>query len=60
VLNPTRTERLFTLFNTHLKSHFVPHDEDQEVGAAAANQRRFQQAETIAQIVAARTRPDSR
>jgi hypothetical protein len=34
VLNIARTERLLTLFNTHLKSHFVPHDEDQEAGAA--------------------------
>jgi hypothetical protein len=40
VLNAARTQRLFTLYNTHLKSHFVPHDEDQEAGAAAANQRR--------------------
>jgi endonuclease/exonuclease/phosphatase family metal-dependent hydrolase len=60
VLNAASTERLFTLFNTHLKSHFVPHDEDQEAGAAAADQRRLEQAETIARIVAARTRPDSR
>ena len=60
ILNPRRTERLFTLFNNHLKSHFVPFDEDQDAGAAAANQRRRQQAEMIAEIVAARTRPDSR
>lgn len=59
VLNHARTRRVFTLFNNHLKSHFVPFDEDQDAGAAAANRRRQQQAETIAEIVAARTRPDS-
>jgi hypothetical protein len=60
VLNHARTKRLFTLFNNHLKSHFVPFNEDQAAGAAAANRRRQQQAEMIATIVAARTRPDSR
>ncbi len=60
VLNAQRTRRLFTLFNTHLKSHFVPFGQDQAAGAAAANQRRQQQAELMAQIVAARTRPESR
>ncbi len=60
VLNSDRSKRLFTLFNNHLKSHFVPFDEDPEAGAAAANRRRRQQAETIEKIVAARTRPDSR
>lgn len=60
VLSADRSRRLFTLFNNHLKSHFVPFDEDQDAGAEAANRRRRQQAETIADIVAARTRPDSR
>lgn len=32
VLNAARTESLFTLFNTHLKSHFVPHNEGQGMG----------------------------
>ncbi|MCP4226475.1 MAG: endonuclease/exonuclease/phosphatase family protein, partial [Actinomycetia bacterium] len=54
------TIRLFTLFNNHLKSHFVPHDQDQDAGAAAANARRRRQAETIARIVEARTRPNTR
>lgn len=59
VLNATRTKRLFTVYNTHLKSHFVPFDQDQEAGAAAANARRKQQAEVIARIVSARMRPNS-
>jgi endonuclease/exonuclease/phosphatase family metal-dependent hydrolase len=54
------TIRLFTLFNNHLKSHFVPHDQDQDAGTAAANARRKRQAETIARIVEARTRPNTR
>jgi len=59
VFNSDRNKRLITLFNNHLKSHFAPFDEDQIAGAIAANQRRRQQAEMIATIVAARTRPDS-
>jgi endonuclease/exonuclease/phosphatase family metal-dependent hydrolase len=54
------TIRLFTLFNNHLKSHFVPRDQDQEAGTAAAHARRKRQAETIARIVEARTRPGTR
>jgi exonuclease III len=60
VLSADRRQRLLTVFNNHLKSHFVPFDEDQDAGAEAANRRRQQQAEMLAQIVAARTRPDSR
>lgn len=60
VLNRSRSRRLFTLFNNHLKSHFVPYDQDQETGAALANRRRRQQADMVAQIVAAQTRPNSR
>jgi endonuclease/exonuclease/phosphatase family metal-dependent hydrolase len=60
ILNPARTERLFTFFNTHLKSHYVGFDEDPVAGQAAANARRRRQAETIGRIVKARMRPDSR
>lgn len=55
-----RTIRLFTLYNNHLKSNFVPFDQDPVAGAAAANTRRRRQAETVARIVEARMRPDSR
>ena len=55
-----RTIRLFTLYNNHLKSNFVPFDQDPMAGAAAANARRRRQAETVARIVDARMRPDSR
>lgn len=59
ILNDARTKKLFTLFNTHLKSHFVDFRTDPVVGAQANNERRRRQAETIAAIVKARTRPDS-
>ncbi len=34
VLNERRTKRLFTLYNTHLKSHFVAFGQDPVAGAA--------------------------
>ena len=55
ILNPSRTRRLFTLFNTHMKSHFLSPGET----AADANGRRQRQAEVAAGIVEAQTRPNS-
>lgn len=60
ILNPTRTRTLFTLFNNHLKSHFVPFGEDPVAGAAAANQSRQRQSESINAVILERLRPDSR
>lgn len=54
-----RTDRLFTLYNTHLKSHFVPFTEDPVAGEEAANKRRRQQAEMTARIIKQQMRPDS-
>ncbi len=48
--------RLFSLYNTHMKSHFVPFHEDQEEGAARANARRRRQAETTARIISRQER----
>lgn len=59
VYDRARRRRLFTLFNNHLKSHFVPHGEDRQAGQRSANERRRRQAQVVARIVAARTRPDS-
>jgi endonuclease/exonuclease/phosphatase family metal-dependent hydrolase len=59
ILNASRSRKLFTLFNTHLKSNFVPFNEDQDAGHAAANERRRRQAAAIAGIIAERTRPRS-
>lgn len=55
VLN-AQGDKLFTLYNTHLKSHFVPSGEDQESGAIRANARRRRQAETIARILSTEER----
>ncbi len=55
-----RQKRLFTLYNNHLKSHFVPFGEDQVEGAKRANQRRKRQAEVAAEIIEKRMRPNSR
>ncbi|MFF4287513.1 endonuclease/exonuclease/phosphatase family protein [Streptomyces sp. NPDC001633] len=61
ILDPRDTDRrLLTLFNNHLKSKYVEHGVDPEEGKAAADARRHRQAESIARIVAARTRPDGR
>jgi endonuclease/exonuclease/phosphatase family metal-dependent hydrolase len=60
VLSPDRSRRLVTVYNNHLKSKFVPFDQDPVAGAAAADLRRTQQAETVARIVEARQRPNGR
>ena len=57
---PANGSRLLTLFNNHLKSQFVPFDQDPVAGKEANDTRRRRQAETVERIVAARTRPDSR
>jgi endonuclease/exonuclease/phosphatase family metal-dependent hydrolase len=60
VLNESRTRRLFTVFNTHLKSHFVPFNApDMEAAHREANLLRMRQAESMRDIISARTRPDS-
>jgi endonuclease/exonuclease/phosphatase family metal-dependent hydrolase len=60
ILNAGRSAKLFTLYNTHLKSNYVDFREDPVAGRAAANARRARQAETMARVIKARTRPDSR
>ncbi|MEU5211733.1 endonuclease/exonuclease/phosphatase family protein [Streptomyces sp. NPDC020742] len=61
ILDPhDRNQRLFTTFITHLKSQFVEPGRDPEQGKRANDTRRRRQAETIARIVTARTRPDGR
>ncbi len=60
ILNPANGKKLFTLYNTHLKSHFVPFGQDPVQGAADANARRQRQAETVARIISAKERPNSR
>lgn len=59
ILNATRGRKLFTVFNNHLKSHFVPVGQNPVVGAQRANARRRRQAEKAREIILARTRPNS-
>lgn len=59
ILHPTHREKLFTLYNNHLKSNFVDFREDPEEGAAKNREKRTQQSETLAQIIKQRNRPDS-
>lgn len=59
ILNPSRTRTLFSVFNTHLKSHFVDFRENPVEGRARADRRRRQQAEVIKRIIEDQTRPDS-
>lgn len=60
VLNSGRTKKLFTVFNNHLKSHFVPFGQNAAEGALRANTRRQRQAEVVRDIVLTQTRPNSR
>jgi len=57
ILNPTRTRVLFTVFNAHLKSHYVDFREETDSGDKANRVRRRRQSEAIAAIVKSRTRP---
>jgi endonuclease/exonuclease/phosphatase family metal-dependent hydrolase len=59
ILSP-RGATLFTLYNTHLKSHYVPYGADPEAGAARANARRRRQAETVARLIARHERSNGR
>lgn len=61
VLDPSRTTRLFTLYNNHLTSQYVePTEADHAAASASKARRRKLQAEKIVEVVASRTRPDSR
>ncbi len=60
IMNESRKQKLFTIFNNHLKSHFVPWYDDPVAGELSNNERRTNQSEKIAEIVKERTRPDSR
>ncbi len=59
VWNQSRTVRLFTLFNNHLKSNYVPWNDDGN-GQAKNIARRIKQTEGIQNIVTTEMRSDSR
>ncbi|MGR4879963.1 endonuclease/exonuclease/phosphatase family protein [Streptomyces sp. LARHCF249] len=61
ILDPRDPDRhLLTVFNNHLKSQFVDHRQDPVQGKIDNDHLRTLQAEAIARILAARTRPDGR
>jgi endonuclease/exonuclease/phosphatase family metal-dependent hydrolase len=61
IYNHSRQRRLLTVFINHLKSKFVPFFVRDQEGAQRANDLlRRQQAETVARLVEAHTRPRSR
>jgi endonuclease/exonuclease/phosphatase family metal-dependent hydrolase len=53
-------EKLFTFYNTHLKSQYVPYGTDPIQGYIDANNRRRRQAETISKIISRMERPNSK
>jgi endonuclease/exonuclease/phosphatase family metal-dependent hydrolase len=55
-----RGKKLFTFYNTHLKSQFVPYGTDPIQGTIGANNRRRRQAETISKIISRMERPNSK
>lgn len=58
---PRRILRLFTVFNNHLKSHYVPFNApDPDAERQRANELRQRQSEVAAAIIAAQMRPNSR
>jgi endonuclease/exonuclease/phosphatase family metal-dependent hydrolase len=60
ILSADRRRRLFTVFNNHLKSHFVPFTAaDPAAEQLRADELRGRQCEVAAAIIAAETRPNS-
>jgi hypothetical protein len=59
ILNRTRSERLFTVFNNHLKSPLLSYKDDPATAKQKNDERRTRQAEIVARIVKAQTRPNS-
>lgn len=59
ILNSSRTVKLFTLYNNHLKSHFGDDDNNGQ-GKIANDDRRTRQTETVQRIVGHRMRSDAR
>ena len=58
ILDKSRSKKLFTIYNNHLKSHFG--DEISQKETASNALRRKQQAETISEIVSKRMRVDEK
>jgi endonuclease/exonuclease/phosphatase family metal-dependent hydrolase len=59
ILSPKRDKKLFTLYNNHLKSHFIDFREDPKQAEKKNNACRKRQAESLAQIIQQQTNPNS-
>lgn len=59
ILDAKRKKKLFTVFNTHLKSQYLAPGEDPVTGKERADLIRMRQAEAAARILVARMRPNS-
>ena len=65
ILNPTRRQRILTVYNTHMKSNFIDWKENRtaarrEAARTANNERRRRQAEATRRIIEDETRPNSK
>ena len=60
ILNQSQTKKLFTLFNTHLKSNYVDNNAEDPVAEEQKNgEKRRKQSAVIAEIIKDQTRPNS-
>ena len=60
ILSKSRNKKLFTIFNNHLKSQFVPFGRDKVKGTKSNNLRRKRQSEVIENIILSEMRPNSK
>ena len=60
ILSKSRKKKLFTIFNNHLKSQFIPYGQDKISGIKSNNLRRKRQAEVIKNIILSEMRPNSK
>jgi len=60
ILSKSREKKLFTIFNNHLKSQFVPFGQNKVKGTKSNNLRRKHQSEVIKSIVLSEMRPNSK
>jgi len=59
IMDSSRKRMLFKIFNNHLKSHYIGPDTESATERLENDRRRTHQAEMVAEIVKARTRPNS-
>jgi len=59
IYDSNRKKRLFTIYNTHLKSQYLAPQENPVTGKQRADLTRTRQAEVAAKIIEARMRPNS-